>query len=115
MNKNEFLECVEMLRSSDPMTFEDGYDWIQGYLNDYIDELIELMLSENDSGMRGKYIELLGDSLNPKVIEVLSGELKNDDREVRSWAFEALKKFDDQQSRQVIHDFIKSNPSEDFI
>ena len=41
-----------MVRSTDPMTYEDGYHWLQAYLDSYLDEPCLLMLDETDPQMR---------------------------------------------------------------
>ena len=115
MDKPEFHRCIEMLRSNDPMTYEDGYHWLQGYLDEYIDELIELMLNEEDPEMRGKFVELLGDSRNAKVIPFLEGELKSLHKEVRSWAYSSLCYFENQDAEKLAEKFRREHPDEDFL
>ena len=115
MDKPEFNECIEMLRSANPMTYEDGYHWLQGYLDKYIDELIQLMLNEEKSEMRGKFVELVGNSKNPKVIPFLEAELRNPHREVRSWAYSSLRYFENPQAEKLAEKFKEENPNEEFL
>jgi hypothetical protein len=115
MNKPEFDECIEMLRSSDPMTYEDGYQWLQGYLDDYIDELVQLMLGETDPEMRAKFVELVGDSKNPKVIRFIEAELKSPHREVRGWAYSSLVYFENLEAERLAEKFKKEHPDEDSL
>ncbi len=104
-----------MLRSAEPMTYEDGYQWIQGYLGEYIDEILQLMLNEASPDMRAKFVELVGDSRNPKVIPFLAAELKSPHREVRSWAYSSLCYFGNPEAEALAARFKKENPGEDFL
>ena len=115
MDKPEFNECIEMLRSRDPMTYEDGYHWLQGYLDKYIDELVQLMLKEEDPDRRSKFVELVGDSKNPKVIPILKAELRNPHKEVRSWAYSSLCYFENPEAERLAEEFKRENPNEDFL
>ncbi len=115
MDKPEFNECIEMLRSTDPMTYEDGYHWLQGYLDKYIDELIQLVLNEENPDMRAKFVELVGNSKIPKVIPLLEAELKNTHREVRSWAYNSLCYFENSQAEKLAEKFKEENPDEEFL
>ena len=115
MDKPEFNECIKMLRSTDPMTYEDGYQWLQGYLDKYIDELIQLMLNEENPDMRARFVELAGNSKNPKVIPFLAAELENPQREVRSWAYSSLCYFENNEAEKLAAKFKEENPDEDFL
>ena len=115
MDEPEFNECIEMLRSSDSMTYEDGYHWLQGYLNTYIDELIQLMLHEENPDMKSKFVELVGGSKNSKVIPFLEAELKSPHGEVRSWAYSSLSYFENPEAEKIAEKFKNENPNEDFL
>ena len=104
-----------MLRSADHMTYEDGYHWLQGYLDKYFDELIQLMLNEENPDMRGKFVELVGDSKNPKALPFLEAELKNPHREVRSWAYNSLCYFENSEAEKLAAKFKEENPNEEFL
>ena len=104
-----------MLRSTDPMTYEDGYHWLQGYLDSYIDDLCQLMLDETDPQMRAKFVELIGDSKNPKIIPLLAKELDNSSEEVRSWAYSSLCYFGNQNAENIAKAFRESHPDEEFL
>jgi hypothetical protein len=110
MNSQEFDECIEMLRSSDSLTYEDGYHWLQGYLDKYIDELVQLMFRETDPSMRSKFVELVGNSKNPKVIPFLEAELKSHHSEVSSLLY-----FENLEAMKIAECFRKENPNEDFL
>jgi hypothetical protein len=115
MDTPEFGKCIDMLRSSDPMTYEDGYHWLQGYLDDYIDEIVQLMLGEIDPNLRSKFVELVGNSKNPQVIPFLEAELKSHYSEVRSWAYSSLLYFENTEAIRITENFREENPNEDFM
>lgn len=115
MNSPGFDKCVEMIRSSDPSTYEDGYQWLQGCLNDYIDELAQLMLRETDPNMRSKFVELVGNSKNPRVIPLLEAELKSPHSEVRGWAYSSLCYFENSEAKRIAENFRIEHPNEDFL
>ena len=97
------------------MTYEDGYHWLQGYLDIYIDDLCQLMLHESNPEMRAKFIELIGDSKNPKVIPLLAIELENSDEEVRSWAYSSLCYFGNPDAEKLAREFREDHPDENFL
>ena len=115
MDPSEFSECIRMLRSDDPMTFEEGYHWIQYHFEAHLDELIEFMRNEQDARMRGRFVELLGDSKDLKVLPYLERELEHQDREVRSWAYHALTYFGDALAVQIAQKYKNEHPNEEFI
>ena len=111
----EFDECIEMLRSSDSLTYEDGYHWLQGYLDEYVDELVQLMLRETNPNLKSKFVELVGNSKNPQVIPFLEAELKSPYSEVRSWAYSSLLYFENPEAMRIAENFRGENPNEDFL
>jgi hypothetical protein len=115
MNRPEFNECVEMLRSADSIIYEEGYHWLKGYLCDHIDELMQLMLDEADPEMRSKFVELVGNSKDPKVIRLLEAELQNPHSQVRSWAYSSLRYFENPEAERLAEEFRKEHPNEDFL
>ncbi len=115
MNKTEFNECIKMLRSNDQMIYEDGYHWLQGDLDKYIEELIQLMLNEENPDMKSKFVELLGNSQNPIVIPYLEAELKNPHEDVRSWAYSSLRYFENSEAENLADKFKEKNPDETFL
>jgi HEAT repeat protein len=91
MSVDEFHHAVECLRSPDSLLYDEGYNLLQGnFLRRHLDALIELMAKEADPVIRGRFIELLGDSGEPRVIPLLESELGSGDDEIRRWALHAL-------------------------
>ncbi len=97
------------------MTYEDGYHWLQGYLDKYVGEIVQLMLNEKDPDMRAKFVELLGDSKDPEVIPIIEAELKSPHREVRFWAYNSLCYFENAEAERLAQKFKVENPDEDFL
>ncbi len=116
MSKTEeprFEQIVEWIRSTDPMTYEGGYFALLGHVDQHKDELLTLMRAETNPNIRGKFIELLGESHDPAIIPVLTSELANGDDEVKSWALSALENFGRRgfaNAEAVAAAFRKQNP-----
>lgn len=104
-----------MLRSRDAMTYEDGYHWLQGYLESHTDDILRLLAEEHDPIDRSRFVELVGDSKLPRVIPILQEELRHPHREVRMWAFNSLTHFENSDAEAIAADFQEKNPDEDFL
>jgi HEAT repeat protein len=91
MTLGKFHHAIECLRSADSLLYDEGYDTLQGeFLRRHLDAVIELWRKEIDPVVRGRLIELLGDSGEPRVIPLLESELASVEDEVRRWALHAL-------------------------
>jgi HEAT repeat protein len=97
------------------MTYEEGYAWLQNYLDDHLDEIVDLMENEADPEMRSRLVEIVGDSKNPRIIPKLQEELKNPNRKVRMWAYNSLAYLGDSTASAIAAEFEKDNPDEDFL
>ena len=109
-----FKKCIEMLKSPDAWTYEDGYHWLEPRANEFLDQLIEMMTAANNSDFRAKLIELIGDSKNPRIIPYLQAELSHSDIEVRRWAFNGLKNLRDAQADIYVQDYRVKHPEDEF-
>ena len=114
MNDREFDEAIDMLRSADSMTYEDAYHWFLGNVDDHLEKLVSLMKAEADPGMRGKFIELLGDSSSKKVIPILEAELKSSNRDVRFWAHSQLEYSEHPEANEIAKKYREEHPDEDW-
>jgi hypothetical protein len=91
MTIDRFQYAIECLRSPDSLLYDEGYHTLQGeFLRKYLDAVIELWKKETDPVLRGRLIELLGDSGEPRVVPLLESELASKEDEVRFWALHAL-------------------------
>jgi|GEM_PF-2634883 len=92
--KFDFDECLRKLRSRHPDIYEDGFGMITDFYGgenrvpQYTDRIIELIRQEKDAVFKGRLIELLGYSHDPKVIPVLLAE--SDDPQYQSVVINAL-------------------------
>lgn len=115
MTPTQFQEAIQMLRSADPMTYEDGYHWLQGdNLIPYVPQIVDLLQSEIDPSMRAKFVELVGDADLPEHIPVLVEELSHAAREVRFWAYNQLSLSEHQSAKARAKEYRESHPDEDF-
>ena len=114
MTEQEFQEALSMLYSKDPMTFEDGYQWLIGYADEYFDQLTKLMRNETNPDLRSKLIEVLGHCTNEKAISVLAEELLSIHRDVRFWAHSQLMYFENPKAEEVAEKYKAENPNEDW-
>ncbi len=114
MNEQEFKEAILLLRSKDAMTYEEGYHWLLGNVDEHFDQIVSLMQTESNIDMRGKFIELLGDSSNEKVISVLEKELTSPHRDVRFWAHSQLGYLENAKAQEIATRYKKEYPNEDW-
>ena len=115
MRKPTFEECVTMLRSDDAAIYENGYHWLLEDVDDYLERLVALMVNEETPELRGRLVELVGDSRQEAVIPVLEAELNSPHHEVRRWAYDSLSHFDTPEARRVVAAYQQARPTEDFI
>ena len=114
MTELEFKEAIEMLRSKDSMTFEDGFHWLIGHADEYLEQLASLIQNEPIPDLRGKLIEVLGHCSNEKAISILAAELSNEDRDIRFWAHSQLEYFDNPKAEEIANKYKIENPNEDW-
>ena len=99
MTNQEFNEAIALLRSKDSMTFEEGFHWLIGFVDEYLDQITALMKDELNPDLRGKFIEVLGYSDDERVIPVLAEELNSEHRDVRFWAHSQLEYFENSKEQ----------------
>ena len=96
------------------MTYEEGYSWLLGNVDEHFAKLVSLMRAEEDPGMRGKFVEILGDSTKKEVIAILESELASPHRDVRFWAHSQLEYSDYSEANEIAKKYKEENPSEDW-
>lgn len=115
MTPEQFDKAIQMLRSADSMTYEDGYHWLQGHnLIKYLPQIVGLLQSEVDPDMRAKFVELVGDADLPEHIPLLVQELSHETREVRFWAYNQLSLSENETAKAHAEKYRQSHPDEDF-
>ena len=115
MTPEQFDRAIRMLRSTDPLTYEDGYQWLQGEnLIRYVPQIVDLLQSEADPEMRARFVELVGDADLPVHIPLLVQELSHAAREVRFWAYNKLSLSEHESANAHAEEYRQSHPDEDF-
>jgi len=114
MTEHEFNEAIDLLRSKDSMTFENGFQWLIGFADEYFEQLTILMQNEPNPDHRGKLIEVLGHCKNENAISVLAKELSSKHRDVRFWAHSQLEYFENPKAEEIAKQYKTENPDEDW-
>ena len=110
-DKNTFLaNCIELIRSDDPMTFEDGYHLVLPKVADYADELVKLIEGENNPRIKSRFIELLGACDDKRFIPLFKGLLTEQADEVISWALSSLENMSSAEGKKIADEFRIKNP-----
>lgn len=115
MTPKQFNEAIQMIRSSDPMTYEEGYHSLQGdNLIQYVSQIAEILQGEVDPIVRAKLVELVGNADLPEHIPLLVQELSHASREVRLWAYNQLSLSEHESARAHADSHRRSHPGENF-
>ncbi len=114
MTEQKFKEAINMLQSKDSMTFEEGFHWLIGFADEYLEQLTNLMQNEPIPERRGKLIEVLGHCTNEKAISVLAAELTSKHRDVRFWAHSQLEYLENTKAGEIAKQYKTENPNEDW-
>lgn len=65
--------------------------------------------------MRSRFVELIGESIEPEAVEFLKNELASSFYEVRLWAYNSLCYSESQAANEIATDFKDKNPHEEFL
>lgn len=115
MDKAKFDRLIEQFCSDDDGEYENAYLALVDNVDAYNDEILARMLAEEDPVLRGKFLEILGNTKNADLIPIFAQELKSPHDEVRMWAFFQLNRIDDDQARELLQDYISANPDDDWV
>ena len=107
-----FDEAMKLIRSRDAMSFENGYWWLMPQAPHYVEQLVQAMQTEEEPGMRARFVELLGDTHDSTVIPVLQSELRHPSREVREWAVLALEELGIPEAASLALAYKTAHPEE---
>ena len=102
-----FLQCIEWLRSDDALTFENGYHALVPRSREFRDDFVRLLHAESNPRMRARFVELLGDTEDPSVADILRAELQTGNPQVIPWALTALERVG---SRHIADDYRRIHP-----
>ncbi len=115
MQRIDFEETIALLRSADPMTYEDGYHSLTGHVDEVLEWLIDLEEKECNEQMKAKLVELIGESTRPQAITLLKSELSSPYYEVRMWAYGSLCYSESYECNKLAEEFKRDNPNEEFL
>jgi HEAT repeat protein len=107
-----FEECIEMIRSDDPETYEQGFWSLLERVPRHTDVLIQLMQTEQKAFTRATFVELLGATKSRKVVPVLAAELEHSEREVRDWAVLGLEELGFPEAQELAANYKTTHPEE---
>ena len=99
-----FKKCMEMMRSRNPGTSEDGFHWLLAEASDHVQELIEAFRTEEDVGIRCWLLELVDAAKSEAAFEFLADQLRGDDWQIRYRAMQGLKHLDTKEARTLLWD-----------
>jgi len=115
MQRVEFEAFIKLLRSADPMTYEEGYHSLTSRVDEVLEWLIDLEEKECNEQMKAKFLELIGESAQPQAIELLKAELSSPYYEVRMWAYSSLCYSESPECNKLAEEFKIDNPNEEFL
>lgn len=113
MSKINIQDCLNRIRSKDPLIFEKAFIEIEEVVSDYKNEILEAFNSEIDSSNKGKFIELLGLCEDSSLLPVFKEELEKKDKNTISWVLNAIESLDVAEGNKIVQDFKKENPEWD--
>lgn len=97
-----FMKCMEMMRSRDPQTQEDGFHRLLPHASEHVGELIAAFHSETDFGLRCWLLELVDEAKSEEAYEFLAQHLRSEVEGFRYRAMMGLKDLDTKQSRTLL-------------
>jgi len=113
MRKINIQDCLNRIKSKDPLVFEEAFIEIEEVVSDYKDDILEALASEIDSSNKGKFIELLGLCKDASLLPLFKKELENKDKNTISWVLSAIESLDIDEGNRIVQDFKKENPEWD--
>jgi hypothetical protein len=106
----DFEQCVKWLRSADALTFECGYYGLLPRVCEFRDKLVRLLLIETVPRMRARFVELLGETEDPSLVEIFQTELASGEPETIRWALTALERIG---QKQIADEYRRIHPQYD--
>lgn len=104
MSSRRFAQALEMMRSGDPQTSEDGFDFLREHADAYTDDLIAAFEAEEDHGLRCWLLELIAEARSGTAVPVFAAQLESPDDAVRLWAIRGLEMLDTREAQRVLRD-----------
>jgi hypothetical protein len=104
-----FEECITLMRSNDPMTFEEGYYLLLPKVKEFGDDIAKLIEGEEDSSVLSKLVELLGNCNDDKYYSVFVKALSSKHDDVVSWGLSGLEKLPSEDGKKKAQEFKSQN------
>ncbi|MCW2937495.1 MAG: hypothetical protein JWN00_480, partial [Actinomycetia bacterium] len=80
MSGRRFAWALESMRSGDPQSRENGFDFLREHADTYVDELIaEFQKEQEDHGLRCWLLELVAEARSSAALPLLASQLEGDD------------------------------------
>ena len=115
MDRVEFNKNILLLKSVNSEEYETGFHSLTTKVDEVLDWLIELEAKETNDEVKSRFIELIGESSNPKAIDIIISALSNSHNKVRMWAYSSLKYSEISECNELAEKFEKNNPNEPFL
>jgi hypothetical protein len=99
-----FARAMQAMRSRNPQTQEDGFDFLREHADAFVAELIaEFETERDDHGLRCWLLELLAETRSPDALPLLVAQLQSDDESLRFWAIRGVEMLDTREARQELY------------
>jgi hypothetical protein len=103
-----FDKCIEWIRSTDPMIYENGYHLLLLEVHNYGDKIVELIKEEKKPRIKARFVELLGLCKDSKYIPVFEELLRDSGHDTVAWALTSLESLD--RGKEIANKFRQANP-----
>lgn len=104
MPGKRFTQAMHSMRTPDPKTREDGFDFLREHADAYVEELIaEFEKEHEDHGLRCWLLELIAEARSPLALPLLAGQLESEDESLQFWAVRGLEMLDSREANQELH------------
>jgi hypothetical protein len=104
MSGRRFAWALESMRSGDPQSRENGFDFLREHADTYVDELIaEFQKEQEDHGLRCWLLELVAEARSSAALPLLASQLEGEDEALQFWAVRGLEMLDSRDANQALH------------
>lgn len=100
--------CIKLIKSNDPMTYEDGYHMLLPRVRDFGDRIAKLIELEDDPQIKPRLVELLGESEDEKYLPIFEKLLASNIHDVVAWSLTSLERIN--SGVKIADNFRKNNP-----
>ncbi len=103
-----FQECLKLIKSKNPMEFEDGFHLLLPHVREFGEAIVELIKIETDPKIQSRLVELLGECEDEKYKSIFESLLTSKDHDVVAWSLTSLEKLS--SGKKTAREFRASNP-----